>query len=228
MGQSPRARQRRLQRQSDPWSPTPAGQLRHRAKHRGKGYEVEQSQAGRLESTTWRMVNGSNLTRQTALDRGHIKAGGRGRDNLGRLRRCELVEASLTPSETPDSDPAQIAVDRARTQASAVYLRSFNALSRMRTERLIRYESFDLDQGIANPKEILQSRLLKRRTDGLHKFQSIFQQADAEITRRTQSPEPPTPRNAPCPCEIRREIQTLPRAQLPTSPKPPRIMTQPR
>jgi hypothetical protein len=79
-----------------------------------------------------------------------------------------------TPSDTPDSDPAQIAADRARAQA----LRSLNALSRVQTERIIRYESFDLDQGVARPEEALSRQ------------------------KTIQSPETP-----PCPCESREKYK---------------------
>src|SRR5207249_4730074 len=48
---------------------------------------------------------------------------------LWRLRRCEIVEAGLAPSDTLDSDPAQLAVDRARAQANATLRRSYEALS---------------------------------------------------------------------------------------------------
>jgi hypothetical protein len=67
----------------------------------------------------------------------------------------------------------------------------------MQTDRQIRADTGAEQQGIARQKDILLTRLLKRRLDGLHKFRTILRQADAEIAKRSQSN---TPRNAPCPC----------------------------
>jgi hypothetical protein len=65
----------------------------------------------------------------------------------GEVEELRVQNAMSRPVDNPDSDPAQIAIDRARAQANATYLGSSNALSRMQTARLIRFECFDLRSG---------------------------------------------------------------------------------
>jgi hypothetical protein len=119
--------------------------------------------------------------------------------SLWRLRRCGLVEAALTPSENPATDTAQLAIDRAQAQSNASLRRATAELRRLQTEREVRNQCGSAE-GLTSRKEVLSARLLHRRLDGLHRFETILQQADSEITNRTQSELSSVPRNAPCPC----------------------------
>jgi hypothetical protein len=131
-----------------------------------------------------------------------------------RLRRCAVVESMLSsltdaPREIA-SDPAgaQIAVERARSQATNAVRRATSELRRLQTERLLQSAVLPAHRrhpglGLASLKDLLplldkeeKKNLLERHTAA----------PEPEITNRTQSAAPVLSsvpqhaRNALCPC----------------------------
>jgi hypothetical protein len=123
-----------------------------------------------------------------------------------RLRRCAQVEESLA-ARTGDTDPmdvsasadpgilqTQTAVDRARAQSNVALRRSMAELRRLQTERYLRAELPNAE-GLVSHKEVARTRLLTRRVNGLHRFETILRQAAAQFgaksnranTNRTRS-----------------------------------------
>jgi hypothetical protein len=106
---------------------------------------------------------------------------------MWRLRRCAQVEESLAartgdtdPMDNPETLPTQTAVDRARAQSNVALRRSMAELRRLQTERYLRAE-LPAAEGLVSQKEVARAQLLTRRADGLHTFESILHQADAQM-----------------------------------------------
>ena len=129
-----------------------------------------------------------------------------------RLRRCAHVEESLA-LRAGDADPmdvsnnadpetlqTQTAVDRARAQSNVVLRRCTAELRRLQTERYLRAE-LPQAEGLVSHKEVARTRLLTRRVNGLHRFETILHQADKQVsvmmnarnTNRSQTGAAPEP-----------------------------------
>ncbi len=106
---------------------------------------------------------------------------------MWRLRRCAQVEETLAartgdtdPMDNPDTLPTQTAVDRARAQSNVALRRSMAELRRLQTERYLQAE-LPQAEGLVSQKEVARAKLLTRRAEGLHTFESILHQADAQM-----------------------------------------------
>jgi hypothetical protein len=123
---------------------------------------------------------------------------------MWRLRRCAQVEETLAartgdtdPMDNPDTLPTQTAVDRARAQSNVALRRSMAELRRLQTERFLQAE-LPAAEGLVSHKEVARAKLLTRRAEGLHTFESILHQADEQVaamvnhasTNRTRSMSP--------------------------------------
>jgi len=143
-----------------------------------------------------------------------------------RSRRCNNVEATLinrlsNPALDPMEDPAtlaaQVAIDRARSQAESSFERSIAELRRIQTERQFRNESFPegtnlVPFGIASFKQILpaigrRGRAVPFKAE-ITRFKELAEQSEAElklaiehkVAAQEADKSAGTPRNAPCPC----------------------------
>jgi hypothetical protein len=106
---------------------------------------------------------------------------------MWRLRRCALVEETLAertggidPMDNPETLPTQTAIDRARAQSNVALRRSMAELRRLQTERYLRAELANAE-GLVSHKEVARAKLLSRRVDGLHRFETILRQADEQV-----------------------------------------------
>ena len=125
-----------------------------------------------------------------------------------RLRRCNLVEASLDPAIDPITSPAQNSIDRARTQAQRHFQRNLTELKRLQTERQFRKEYFPesvntSDLGVASVREIIPILQKITTTDPVNQEMFAFDAlkraaSDPNWVRSAKSTQ--TPRNATCPC----------------------------
>lgn len=123
-----------------------------------------------------------------------------------RLRRCSVLEGSLTESALisgldPMEDAAavrtQASIDRARVQARNNLRKSTEELSRLQTERRLREETASAETSLANTVALAKSLAQLRRLDGLDSFSRVVKDAiaaiDSEIppfAKQTQTPAP--------------------------------------
>jgi len=139
---------------------------------------------------------------------------------MWRLRRCRLVESTLTTLDDDAADRRQTSIDRARAQASRLLYKATAELRRLQTERLMRNEILpegtDLaDLGVCDMEKVVRvaartqdrERRLKRKSIEDYFAPLPDFTKTPEFTKRTQNPSPPasetnpeTARNAPCPC----------------------------
>jgi hypothetical protein len=122
-----------------------------------------------------------------------------------RLRRGAQVEESLAarmgnidPMDSPETLPTQKAVDRARAQSNVVLRRSAAELRRLQTERFLRTETeapAHQPEGLVSQKEVIRTKLVARRIDGLDTFETILRQADQQVAAMVDASYTPTARN---------------------------------
>lgn len=105
-----------------------------------------------------------------------------------RLRRCRMVEDSLSEGATLDPmvddtlDKRQKSVDRARAQSHNILRRSLAELRKLQTERTLREQAEEW-----------------RKTDEEEIEEDSFCKPVEQAPVRENNPQP-TPRGAPCPC----------------------------
>ena len=120
-----------------------------------------------------------------------------------RLRRCRMVEQSLSADATLDPmtdeglDKQQKSVDRARAQSHNILRRSLAELRKLQTERAAREQAAEYRK--RDDRELMES-LLEQLAEDSDADDPVGQISDLPTEIPFCNSAEPTPRNAPCPC----------------------------
>jgi hypothetical protein len=133
------------------------------------------------------------------------------RSALWRLRRCGEIESESAPDAA-----TQQSTDRARAQFNRILHRSLAELRTLQTQRQLRLEYFDGKHSHSGPGlcdwRAVYKGLIDKSNAILHEAKIQRGREDAVLdsyfapstpppfTKQTQTPAPPMPRNAACPC----------------------------